>query len=164
MREAAASIVVGDMEFDNPIMIRARRMWADALERGRLQDGDDELVKFMQVDPIRDRLAADVVNPYAWDEAEYAAVFLGEVDAENLKVGRLRRATELCIALIELSTEDETAPMIMIMSYIQWLMGQNDLARQGAMLALQSRPDYVLAAIMLSFIQNGIAPRWMSRN
>lgn len=162
-REAAAGIKVGDMEFDHPEMIRARRQWAEALTRGHLADGDVELVKYMHVVSIRDRLAADLINPYAWEDPEYSGIFLGDFDPALIDVKRMKTATELCIGLLLQTEDSDHAPMIMIMAFIQWMLGSNDLARQGAVLALVAHPGYELAQLMLMIIARGIQPAYMSR-
>lgn len=164
LRDSAVGIDVGDLEFDHAEMIKARRLWADALNRGSLQEGDVELVKYLHVDAIRDRLAADLFNPYAWDEPEYSGIFLGEFDQALIDIKRLRVATELCIELINRSDQDEHAPIIMIMSFIQWMLGQNDLAFQGTQLALAAHPGYSLALMMQMLLMRGIKPGWMRRN
>lgn len=162
-REAAAGIRVGDMEFDHPDMIRARRLWAEALTRGHLADGDADLVRYMHVVSIRDRLAADLINPYAWEDPEYSGIFLGDVDPALIDLKRLKVATELCIGLLLLTEEGDHAPMIMIMAFIQWMLGSNDLARQGASLALAADPGYELAQLMLMIVARGIQPAYMNR-
>jgi hypothetical protein len=164
LRDSAVGIDVGDLEFDHAEMVKARRLWADALNRGSLQEGDVELVKYLHVDAIRDRLAADLFNPWAWEEPEYSNVFLGDFDQALIDIKRLRVATELCIGLINSSDHDEHAPIIMLMTFMQWMLGQNDLAWQGTMLALAAQPGYSLAQMMQMLIMRGIRPRWMSRS
>lgn len=158
----AKTIQVGDMQFDHADMVKARSMWAQALREGKVSpEAVDQLVVYFHVDTIRDRLLADVINPYAWDEAEYRNLFLGYVNTDDVPITRLKTATEVAIQIIEASKKEDQAPLIMIMSFIQWFLGQNDLAWQGAVLALQSHPGYAVAELMQRVILHNVRPGWM---
>lgn len=158
----AKDIRVGEMQFDHADMIKARSMWAEALREGKVSpEAVDQLVVYFHVDTIRDRLLADVINPYAWDEAEYRNLFLGYVDTSVVEIARMRRATEVAIQIIEKTSPEDNAPLIMVMSYIQWFLGQNDLAMQGTYLALAAQPDYQIAKLMQRIIMHNVRPGWM---
>jgi hypothetical protein len=158
----AKTIVVGEMQFDHADMIKARSMWAEALREGKVSpEAVDQLVVYFHVDTIRDRLLADVINPYAWDEAEYRNLFLGYVDTDFVQIGRMRTATEVAIQIIEATSPEDNAPLIMMMSFIQWFLGQNDLAMQGTYLALAAQPGYAIAELMQKIIIHNVRPGWM---
>ena len=163
-QDEARGINVGPLEFDHPQMIRARRLWADLLRReGVLEEGDLELVMFMQHDHIRDRLMADVVNPYAWDEEDYNAIFRGGVKPDGEMVSRMRAATEACRNLSELSETLDHPPMLMICAMCQWLVLNASIAGMGAKIALEINPEYHLARLMLSMVTRGLNPDWALR-
>ena len=160
-QDAARGINVGPMEFDHPQMIRARRLWADLLMRdGTLEEGDLELVKFLQHDHIRDRLMADVINPYAWDEKEYHAIFRGSIRPDGDMVRRMQSATQACRNLSELSETLDHPPMLMICAMCQWLVLNGTLAGMGAKIALDINPNYDLAKLMLTMVTRGLEPDW----
>jgi len=160
-QDEARGIKVGPYEFDNPQMIKARRLWADLLRRdGELEEGDMELIKFFHVENIRDRLMADIINPYAWDEAEYNALFRGVVRPDAAMVDRMKAATQACRNLSELSPEADHPPMLLITSMCQWLVLNLPLAQIGARIALRIDPDYHLAKLMLTMTSRGLEPDW----
>lgn len=160
-QDEARGISVGPMEFDHPQMIRARRLWADLLRRdGTLVEGDLELVKFLQHDHIRDRLMADVVDPYALEEKDYNAIFRGSVRPDDAMVIRMKAATQACRNLSELSETLDHPPMLMISAMCQWLVLNGQLAGMGAKIALEINPEYELARLMLSMVVRGLDPDW----
>ena len=160
-QDAARGIDVGPLQFDHPQMIRARRLWADVLRRdGALEEGDLELVKFMQHDHIRDRLMADVIDPWALDEKDYNAIFRGANKPDAAMVRRMKAATEACRNLSELSETADHPPMLMISAMCQWLVLNGPLAGMGAKIALNIDPEYQLARLMLSMVSRGLDPDW----
>lgn len=160
-QDEARGITVGPYEFDHPQMIRARRLWAELLRRdGVVQEGDVELVKFLQVENIRDRLMADVINPYAWDEAEYNALFRGVLQPDGPMIDRMKAATQSCRSLSELSETADHPPMLLISAMCQWLTLNLALAAFGAKIALEIDPDYQLAKLMLTMTSRGLQPDW----
>lgn len=161
--EARRIRLASPMEFDNPHMIKARRLWAGVLERnGELADGDLELVKYFQVDFIRDRLMADVINPYVWDEAEYYDLFRGSEAPTPTMIDRMKAATLACRNLSELSEVEDHPPMLMLSTMMQWLVLNPGLALQGAQIALRIAPEYQIAQLMIQMIQGGVQPRWLT--
>lgn len=161
-QDEARAIVVGTMEFDHPHMIRARRMWAEVIRRkGVLAEGDEELVKYFQVHSIRDRLMADVVDPYVWDRDEYFAVFRGGVTPTVDMLIRMKHATEACRNLSQLAAEADLPPMLMVSSMIQWLVCNSGMARDGARIALRIDPQFELAQLMITLTDRGIQPDWI---
>ena len=163
-QDVANTLSVGAYEFDHPQMIRARRLWADLLARGgELSPGDEELVTYMHVDAIRDRLMADVINPYAWDQEEYDDLFRGALqpDAEMLK--RMKAATIACQQLSREVEEADQPPMLMITAMCQWLTINTDVALMGAKIALKIDPEFRLAQLMVTMIQRGLQPAWLTR-
>lgn len=157
----AKNIKVGELQFDHADMIKARSLWAEALREGKVSpEAVEQLVVYFHVDTIRDRLLADVINPYVWDEAEYRNLFLGYVDTDVVQIPRMRRATEVAIQIIDATSPEDNAPLIMMMSFIQWFLGQNDLAYQGTLLALAAQPGYQIAELMQKIIMFGVKPGW----
>lgn len=164
-QDEARGITVGPYEFDHPQMIRARRLWADLLRReGVLEEGDVELIKFFHVENIRDRLMADVIDPYAWDEAEYNALFRGSVPPDGEMVTRMKHATQACRNLSEVSETADHPPMLLISSMCQWLVLNLPLAAMGAQIALKIDPEYQLAKLMLTMATRGLEPDWAMRD
>lgn len=160
-QDEARGITVGPYEFDHPQMIRARRLWADLLRReGTLAEGDMELIKFFHVENIRDRLMADVINPYAWDEPEYSALFRGAVRPDAEMIDRMKAATVACRDLSALSETADHPPMLLISAMCQWLVLNHALAAMGAQIALQIDPEYQLAKLMLTMTTRGLEPDW----
>lgn len=160
-QEKARGIIVGDFEFDHPEMIRARRMWAELLRRGgELEPGDEELVKFFYVESIRDRLMADIINPYAWDEAEYMDLFRGALQPDADMIDRMKAATQACRNLSEVTPTADHPPMLLITAMCQWLTLNLALAGTGAAIALKIDPDYQLAHLMLKMAKSGLKPDW----
>lgn len=160
-QDEARGITVGPYEFDHPQMIRARRLWAELLRRnGELVEGDVELVKFFHVENIRDRLMADVIDPWALDQKEYNALFRGSVQPDAPMVGRMRAATQACRNLSELSETKDHPPMLLISAMCQWLTLNLALAAFGAKIALEIDPSYELAKLMLTMTSRGLQPDW----
>ena len=160
-QDEARGISVGPLEFDHPQMIRARRLWAEVLRRdGALVEGDLELVKFMQVEAIRDRLMADVIDPYAWDDDEYSAVFRGAVRPDADMVNRMKAATQACRNLSELSETADHPPMLMVCAMCQWMVLNAALAGMGAKIALEIDPEYQIAKLLLTMVAKGLEPDW----
>jgi hypothetical protein len=160
-QDEARGIKVGPYEFDHPQMIKARRLWAEAIDRGGvLIEADQELVKFLQVEPIRDRLMADIVNPYAWDADEYGLVFRGAHRPDADMVDRMKAATMICRDLSAMSPVEDHPPMLMISCMCQWLVGNSDLAAAGAAICLSIAPLYDLARLMKTMTDRHIPPLW----
>ena len=158
----AKNIKVGELEFDHADMIKARSMWAQVLREGKVSpEAVDQLVVYFHVDTIRDRLLADVINPYVWDEAEYRNLFLGYVDKDSVKIERLRTCAEVAAQIIQQTVPEDNAPLIMVLSFIQWFLGENNLALQGTYLALQAQPGYQIAELMQKIILFNVRPGWM---
>lgn len=152
-------------QFDHPYMIRARRMWAELIARGgQLAEGDTELLMYFHVPAIRDRLMADVIDPYAWDEPYYSSLFMGAATPTDGMVARMKAATRACQNLTEFGggEKDDWVPLLMISSMIQWLVGNTNLAITGTQIALKLDPEYELAGMMLQIFVRGIQPRWMT--
>ena len=164
-QDEARGINVGPLEFDHPQMIRARRLWAGVLNRnGALEEGDLELVKFFQHDHIRDRLMADVINPYAWDEKDYNAIFRGSLRPDAEMINRMKAATDACRNLSELSETADHPPMLMVCAMCQWLVLNAPIAGMGAQIALEIDPEYHLARLMLTMVTRGLEPDWALRS
>lgn len=164
-KELARELDIDGHQFDHPQMIRARRMWADLIARGgELAEGDNELLKFFHVPAIRDRLMADVIDPYAWDEPYYSSLFLGAATPTDEMVARMKAATKACQNLTEFGGGEtgDFAPLLMISSMIQWLVGNTPLAITGTQLALTFEPNYDVGLLMLQIFTYGVQPRWMT--
>lgn len=163
-QDQARGVRVGPYEFDHPKMIEARRLWAELLRRdGELAPGDEELAVYMHIDPIRDRLVADVLNPYAWDKEEYDDLFRGGLEPDGAMIDRMIAATKACRNLGAITPEEDHAPQLMIAAMFQWYTLNPEVAAVGARLALRIDPACEVASLLISMAATGIRPKWAQR-
>jgi len=160
-QDEARAVAVGAYEFDHPKMIRARRLWAELLRRdGTLAEGDLELVTYMHVETIRDRLMADVLDPWALDKGDYDDLFRGAIRPDAEMIQRMHAATMACRNLSELTPEGDHPPLLLIVAMCQWLTLNAHVAKMGASIALTIDPEFRLAQLMVTMVDRGLVPKW----
>ncbi|MFJ7751840.1 DUF4192 domain-containing protein [Arthrobacter sp. NPDC097144] len=155
IHEAAARLEVRNpVDFTEPAMCEARSAWYEAVGTQPDEEATIQLVSYLQVKALRDRIMADMINP-AEDEGIYRAVFMGQ-HPERPDWSRVDACEVLLVQLLACTPTADRAPLFSALGWLAWYKGQGSLAADYLAKAMESEPGYRLAELLDEMLRTGL--------
>ncbi|MCC3270456.1 DUF4192 domain-containing protein [Arthrobacter gengyunqii] len=131
-----------------------RAAWYEAVGTQPDEAATIQLVSYLQVKALRDRIMADMINP-AEDEGTYRAVFMGQ-HPERPDWSRVDACEVLLVQLLAYTPAADRAPLFSALGWLAWYKGKGSLAAAYLAKALESEPGYRLAELLDEMLRTGL--------
>lgn len=156
-------------DLTSPIMVTARVAWEHAMTGVELTRAQSrQLLVYLGIDVLRDRLIADVINPDAATQQDMDDVFLGKIGSPPPQA-RIHAAAQLIARLAEhydnkIDSIKDTAPALAILAWMVWMQGgQTENVKEALIMGAAVDPSYELTTLLFGLIiVKERKPRWLA--
>lgn len=144
------------LDFGHHAMCTARALWNEAIGEDTTEAAACELVSYLLIKTIRDRIMADAISA-ADDETTYQQVVTGRYEGQP-DWSRVEATEELLVKVVAYTPTEDRAPLFSFLGWLRWYRGSASVAAAYFDKAIETDPQYRPARLMREMVNRGILP------